>query len=168
MQHAPKVLTPANVIVWMQLATLQELPNIITSAKQLIAKSFSKVSLDEHFLSMGLAEVKDMITAAVEENATPDDVLKAVSYYKSHDREDRIKDLDVLIQHIKFHHCSATALKEIQDNYTEMLLANPASYKRLAESVIKARMLAEASKPLSVIVLGMYDFIILNNESIHV
>ena len=152
-KEVASILSPLNVIAWLNLASLLELTDLTKKCIEIFCASFSEVAQQDEFLSLTPAKVKDCITEATRRNIASDDLARAVLCWIRADIKERATHCKDIMQGIKLEKCSPEFLRSAIEEFSEVLQADH-SFFILYTSCMAGKGKAAVSNNLSLILIG--------------
>ena len=153
------ILKPHNVMSWLEVATKLDLAEITSVCATIIFSNFEDVSHEPEFLALDSIKVQQYFTEVMKVRDTDhDNVLYLLMSWANHDTENRITDLENLLQIVELNNCSRNVIVDVMDKHGTMIMSNMNIYKQLTKT------LKQTQKPnlMSVPAIGGPEFLALD------
>ena len=151
--EVPCILESGNVISWWKEAAKMNYNTIKNQSEEMIAANFKQISRQIGFLNLDMNEMDYCMSDICCDTVNSDDILDAVMRWTSHE-EERVQNLEGLLQKVKLNTCSVEGMKNAMETYESLLDKTPVVCKLLMKTL--ADIAVEISKKMTdtVIIVG--------------
>ena len=160
--EVPCILESGNVISWWKEAAKMNYVTIKNQSEEMIAANFKQISQQIDFLNLDLKEMDYCMSDICSDTVNSDDILDAVMRWTSHEDE-RLENLEDLLQKVKLDSCSAEGIKNAMETYESLLDKKPVVCKLLLKTSVDIAV--EISKKMTdtVIIVGGQEGVTVND-----
>ena len=151
--EVPCILEPGNVTSWWKEAAKMNYDAIKKQCEEMMAVNFKQISQQMDFLNLDLKEMDYCVSDICCDTVSSDDIFDAVMRWTCHE-EERVQDLEDLLQKVTLNSCSAEGMKNAMETYESLLDNTPVVCKLLMKTSVDIAV--ETSKKMTdtVIIVG--------------